>query len=346
MVAASILPIAWHEGEWRVLFGKECELETSAKGWSDFGGRVDDFDPTEPKRRAAFRILESAAREGMEETTAFLGDARYILQRLVEYGARYSGADDRAVSKLFSLIDQDQDHWTPPEISPIADGEADEDEAADNNNNKDRRDDRRQNDSEPTQRNWSLSATSAQSSQRSQRSQKRRRSDRSGSTKRRRRYRTPTPAADAPFSSSSAAASAVSSASTPPEKKENKKGSALSDTTDLSDIWRPVWDDPDSPDPTRDWDCLEKSGYYVFFYPMEYDENLVHAFNANHALLWNRLDKKMLAKTKLFEKCEMRWFTLADMKRERSIFRKFYQPIADAIRKRLESQVPSSLPEK
>ena len=39
MVAASILPICIHNGKLHFLFGKENEMEQSAKGWSDFGGR-------------------------------------------------------------------------------------------------------------------------------------------------------------------------------------------------------------------------------------------------------------------------------------------------------------------
>ena len=41
MVAASILPITIYQNKLLFLFGKENELEDSAKGWwSDFGGRV------------------------------------------------------------------------------------------------------------------------------------------------------------------------------------------------------------------------------------------------------------------------------------------------------------------
>ena len=64
MVAASILPITIHKNQLLFLFGKENELEDSAKGWSDFGGRV---DPGET-------IFQGALREGSEELTGFLGN--------------------------------------------------------------------------------------------------------------------------------------------------------------------------------------------------------------------------------------------------------------------------------
>ena len=41
MVAGSILPVTIHNNELFFLFGKENPMENSAKGWSDFGGRVD-----------------------------------------------------------------------------------------------------------------------------------------------------------------------------------------------------------------------------------------------------------------------------------------------------------------
>ena len=64
MVAASILPVTIHKNKLYFLFGKENELEDSAKGWSDFGGRVEKNES----------IFKGALREGSEELTGFLGD--------------------------------------------------------------------------------------------------------------------------------------------------------------------------------------------------------------------------------------------------------------------------------
>ena len=64
MVAASILPVAIHKGKLYFLFGKENEMEDSAKGFSDFGGRVENGES----------IMETALREGSEELCGFLGD--------------------------------------------------------------------------------------------------------------------------------------------------------------------------------------------------------------------------------------------------------------------------------
>jgi hypothetical protein len=50
---------------------------------------------------------------------------------------------------------------------------------------------------------------------------------------------------------------------------------------------------------------------------MTYDENLPKYFNQNHRFLWNRMDKQELEKTKLFEKSEIQWFSVKDMKKHR-----------------------------
>jgi 8-oxo-dGTP pyrophosphatase MutT (NUDIX family) len=66
MVGSSILPIAKHKGKLYFLFGKENDLEDSAKGWSDFGGGIERGE----------KPLDTALREGAEELTGFLGDSK------------------------------------------------------------------------------------------------------------------------------------------------------------------------------------------------------------------------------------------------------------------------------
>jgi 8-oxo-dGTP pyrophosphatase MutT (NUDIX family) len=68
---------------------------------------------------------------------------------------------------------------------------------------------------------------------------------------------------------------------------------------------------------------------HIFYFP--YDENLIKYYNQNHRFLWERMDVQVLSKTKLFEKIEIGWFSIEDMKRRRSEFRGFYQEITDQI---------------
>ena len=72
MVAVGILPVTLHNGELLFLFGKENDLERSAKGFSCFGG----------KQEPGESLLDTAAREGAEELSGFLGDS-VVLKRLL-----------------------------------------------------------------------------------------------------------------------------------------------------------------------------------------------------------------------------------------------------------------------
>jgi hypothetical protein len=62
---------------------------------------------------------------------------------------------------------------------------------------------------------------------------------------------------------------------------------------------------------------------------IEYDENLPKYYNANHKFLWERMNKKVLNDSKLFEKIEIQWFSIEDMKKRKNEFRMFYQEIVD-----------------
>ena len=75
--------------------------------------------------------------------------------------------------------------------------------------------------------------------------------------------------------------------------------------------------------------------YHMHVIYLDYDENLPKYFNQNHEFLWKRMDQKMLNDTKLFEKCEIEWFSVADMKRRRKEFRNFYQEITNKIAKEI-----------
>ena len=79
MVGSSILPVTIHNKKLFFLFGKETPLETSAPGWSDFGGGM------EPGETA----IETALREGGEELTGFLGDAKQLKQHIKNHGGIY-----------------------------------------------------------------------------------------------------------------------------------------------------------------------------------------------------------------------------------------------------------------
>lgn len=74
---------------------------------------------------------------------------------------------------------------------------------------------------------------------------------------------------------------------------------------------------------------ISHNDYHVHIFFMEYDENLPKYYNQNHKFLWERMDKKLLNKTKLFEKIEIKWFSIEEMRKKKCEFRGFYQEIVD-----------------
>ena len=76
---------------------------------------------------------------------------------------------------------------------------------------------------------------------------------------------------------------------------------------------------------------LIHNDYHIHLFYLDYDENLPYYYNNNHIQLWNRFDRKLLNKSKFFEKIEMKWFSVNEMRTNKKKFRKFYQEIIDKI---------------
>jgi len=71
--------------------------------------------------------------------------------------------------------------------------------------------------------------------------------------------------------------------------------------------------------------------YNIHVIYVDYDENLPKYYNQNHEFLWKRMNKQYLNNTKLFEKIEINWFSISDMKKYKNKFRNFYQDIVPKI---------------
>jgi hypothetical protein len=71
--------------------------------------------------------------------------------------------------------------------------------------------------------------------------------------------------------------------------------------------------------------------YRVHLFPMEYDEKLPFYYNNNQRFLQKRLDPQVIKKTKIFEKEEIRWISIEDIRSMKSQFRFFFPPIIDKI---------------
>lgn len=97
MVAGSILPVAIYKNQLYFLFGKENPMEDSAKGWSDFGGKMEMGETP----------YKAALREGSEELTGFLGDSAALKTLIKKRGGVYEITLNSYHVHIF-LIDYDE----------------------------------------------------------------------------------------------------------------------------------------------------------------------------------------------------------------------------------------------
>jgi hypothetical protein len=73
--------------------------------------------------------------------------------------------------------------------------------------------------------------------------------------------------------------------------------------------------------------------YRVHIFPLKHDPMLSHYYNNNQQFLQKRLDPKIIQDTKIFEKQQIQWFSIADiikMKKKKE-FRSFYQNVVELI---------------
>jgi len=70
--------------------------------------------------------------------------------------------------------------------------------------------------------------------------------------------------------------------------------------------------------------------YYIHIFKMNYDADLPDYYNRSHSFLWNKMDDKN-KKSVFFEKIEIGWMNIKDMKKNRHLFRSFYKEIVDHI---------------
>jgi hypothetical protein len=71
--------------------------------------------------------------------------------------------------------------------------------------------------------------------------------------------------------------------------------------------------------------------YTVFMFPFAYQPELVEYFNNNHSFLWDRMDKQMLSKSKLFEKIQVEWFCEDELEKRSDEYRPFYREVVQHI---------------
>jgi hypothetical protein len=78
---------------------------------------------------------------------------------------------------------------------------------------------------------------------------------------------------------------------------------------------------------------FEYDGYHVNIFFMKYDPLLPVYYNQHYKFVWNhkKMDKKSLNESRLFEKQEIKWFSINEMRTKKRIFRKFYVKIINEM---------------
>jgi 8-oxo-dGTP pyrophosphatase MutT (NUDIX family) len=71
--------------------------------------------------------------------------------------------------------------------------------------------------------------------------------------------------------------------------------------------------------------------YTVHLFPLDYSDEIVEYFNQNHAFLWSRMNKRLLNRSKLFEKIRIEWFCEDDLTKRLVEYRGFYREIVQTI---------------
>jgi len=95
-----------------------------------------------------------------------------------------------------------------------------------------------------------------------------------------------------------------------------------------------------------DYQSKGHTTYRCHIFPMVYNDLLPHYYNNNQRFLQKRLDPKIIRDTKIFEKTQIKWFSLDEIKKNKKQFRSFYQNIVDLIlndRVKIEQFVKKSL---
>ena len=71
--------------------------------------------------------------------------------------------------------------------------------------------------------------------------------------------------------------------------------------------------------------------YTVHVVKCQYDPMLPIYYNNNHRFLWDRMNRRFLKSTKLFEKIEIEWFCEDELKSRMSEYRPFYREVVGSL---------------
>ena len=80
-----------------------------------------------------------------------------------------------------------------------------------------------------------------------------------------------------------------------------------------------------------------KDKYLVHIFKTQFDPMLPIYFGNNHRYLYEKMNGSFLKSTKLFEKIQLQWMSVTDIKNNKRLFRPFYRDVIDTILNDLHS---------
>jgi 8-oxo-dGTP pyrophosphatase MutT (NUDIX family) len=80
-----------------------------------------------------------------------------------------------------------------------------------------------------------------------------------------------------------------------------------------------------------DYSTLGHNTYRMHIFPFEYDELLPFYYNNNQRFLQKRLDPNVIQKSKIFEKEEIKWVCIDDLKKMLPKFRSYFRNIINIV---------------
>jgi 8-oxo-dGTP pyrophosphatase MutT (NUDIX family) len=89
--------------------------------------------------------------------------------------------------------------------------------------------------------------------------------------------------------------------------------------------------------------------YHIHIFRLDYDPMLPEYYNRSNKFVMSRMNHTVLKKSMIFEKAEMKWMTIGEMRRRRREFRHFYRVILDEILKevpQIRSFILGTIPKK
>jgi len=84
---------------------------------------------------------------------------------------------------------------------------------------------------------------------------------------------------------------------------------------------------------TNSKNSLQNYTVHIAHYP--YDPVLPTYYNNNHHFLWDRMNRRFLKSTKLFEKIEIEWFCEDELKKRMPEYRPFYREVVETLLQKL-----------